>query len=76
MAPLLRELKRIIRYRLSDIRDVAGYDLAAMKMVSRVANDRKKAFAIQDNQPTTDIWAGLGLGSDAAAALEGRPSRR
>ena len=75
MAPPLRELRRLIRTRLAEARDVAGFDLAAMKLISRAANERKQSF-VGGDESVKDIWAGLGLGSDTAAALEGRPSKR
>ena len=71
----LRELKRLLRRRLSEAKDVIGFDLAAMKLVCKVSNDRK--HSISDGLNTkTDVWAGLGLGSDVAAALEGRSKKR
>lgn len=74
MAPPLRELRRLIRIRLAEARDVVGFDLAALKLISKVANDRKQFLTSEHAQPT-DIWAGLGLGSDVAAALEGRSKK-
>lgn len=75
MVPPLRELRRLIRARVAETRDVAGFDLAALKFIARAANERKQSY-LADELPTTDIWAGLGLGSDVAAALEGRPKRK
>jgi hypothetical protein len=75
MAIPLRELRRLIRLRLAEDRDVVGFDLAALRLISRVANDRKNSFLIHDPQPK-DIWAGMGLGSDVAAALEGRSKNK
>jgi hypothetical protein len=72
MATPLRELRRLIRLRLAEDRDVVGFDLAALRLISRVANDRKNSFLTHDQSQPKDIWAGLGLGSDVAAALEGR----
>ena len=52
-----------------------GYDIAALKVIARVAHERKLAMApIQENP--VDIWAGLGLGSDVAAALQSRSRKR
>ena len=78
----VRELKRWIRIRVMEIRDVTGFDIAALKLLSKAAatasNHRNHNFYFGDypTMTTTDIWAGLGLGSDVAAALEGRPNRR
>jgi len=74
LAAPLRELRRLVQLRLGDLRDLAGYDLAALKIVGRLASDRKLQF-IQSDTPK-DVWAGLGLGSDVAAALEGRPRKK
>lgn len=76
MAPMIRELKRLLHSKLSRIRDVAGYDLAAMKMMSRMAADRRRTVSIQNDSQVKDIWADLGLGSDVAAALQGKNRRR
>jgi hypothetical protein len=75
MAIPLRELQRLIRQRLKESRDMIGYDLAAMKLITRAAQERKQAFAPIDEEPV-DIWAGLGLGSDVAAALQARGRKR
>jgi hypothetical protein len=71
----LRELKRLIRIRLSEMRDVAGFDLAALKFIAKVSSERKLSHS-KDEAQIKDIWADLGLGSDVAAALEGRSKRR
>ena len=74
MIPPLRELQRWTRQRLSEIRDVAGLNMAALTMISKIVNDKKEMqqeFGREGDQGV-DIWAGLGLGSDVAAALEGR----
>lgn len=74
MIPPLRELQRWTRQRLGEIRDVAGLNMAALTMISKIVNDKKEMqqeFGGEGDQGV-DIWAGLGLGSDVAAALEGR----
>jgi hypothetical protein len=75
MIPPLRELKRLIRMRLVEIRDIAGFDLAALKFVSKVVNEKKETY-FNETVDSNDIWAGMGLGSDVAAALEGRGRRK
>jgi hypothetical protein len=68
----LRELRRLLRQRVGELRDVVGFDLAALKVISRVANERKQKYIFDDSEATVkDIWSTLGLGSDVAAALEG-----
>jgi hypothetical protein len=72
----LRELRRLIRLRLAESRDIVGFNLAGLKMVARIANDRKQSFLDYEDNQSKDIWAGLGLGSDVAAALEQKSRRR
>lgn len=72
---LLRELRRLVRLRLTESRDIVGYNLAAMRLISQAAQEKKQLQLHIDAQPQ-DIWAGLGLGSDVAALLDGRPKRR
>jgi len=73
----LRELRRLLRERLTESRDAIGFNLAALRAVGRTAAARKERFLPLDGSPK-DIWAGMGLGSDLAAALESRrrPGRR
>ena len=74
IAPL-RELRSLIKRRLEEARDRIGINLAAMKAISRFANERKNAYNIEETR-TSDIWSGLGLGSDVAAALQSRGTKR
>lgn len=76
MATPLRELRRLVRLRLAESRDIVGYNIAATKLVARIAHEKKEAFLSTFESQSTDIWAGLGLGSDVAAALEGKSKRR
>jgi U3 small nucleolar RNA-associated protein 12 len=71
----LRELRRLLRIRLAEARDMVGYNLAAMKLIQKAAQNRKQGFFDEKSQ-SNDIWAGLGLGSDVAAALEGKKKAR
>jgi hypothetical protein len=80
MIPPLRELQRWTRQRLGEIRDVAGLDLAALKLLSKLVHEKRENYGGfgESSSPSnsgTDVWAGLGLGSDVAAALEGRRGR-
>jgi len=74
IAPL-RDLRSLIKRRLEEDRDRIGINLAAMKAVSRAAHERKNAYNMEEI-PATDVWAGLGLGSDVAAALQSRGNKR
>lgn len=71
LATPLRELRRQLRHRLQESRDVVGFNLAALRAIAKHAASRQDSF-IQTDQPHGDIWAGMGLGSDLAAAMEGR----
>ena len=72
----LRELRRLVRLRLGESRDIVGFNLAALRMVARVAHDKKQSYLDYDASQTMDIWAGMGLGSEVAAAVEGRGKRK
>jgi hypothetical protein len=82
MIPPLRELQRWTRQRLNEIRDVAGLDIAALKLLSKLVQEKREnatnvflgesTSTNNNNEKGIDVWAGLGLGSDVAAALEGR----
>ena len=76
MAPLIRELRRLVRMRLSEVRDTCGYNIAACRMIGRIAREQKDSKMLSIAPATTDVWAGLGLGSDVAAALEGTARKR
>lgn len=79
MIPPLRELQRWTRQRLGEIRDVAGLDLAALKLLSKMVNEKRENSSGFGESSSTingnDVWAGLGFGSDVAAALTGRRGR-
>jgi U3 small nucleolar RNA-associated protein 12 len=74
----LRELRRLLRERLSESRDTIGFNLAALRAVARTTASKKEGYLNYNADQTKDIWAGMGLGSDLAAALEGsrKPGRR
>jgi U3 small nucleolar RNA-associated protein 12 len=76
LATPLRELRRLVRMRLSQDRDTVGFNLAALRTIARVAQENKISHFIADDAQSKDIWAGLGLGSDVAAALEQKGGRR
>lgn len=72
IATPLRELRRLTRLRLAESRDTVGFNLAALRMVARVSNDKKQSYLDHNDSQTQDIWAGLGLGREVAAAFEGK----
>lgn len=76
----LRELRRLVKVRVGESRDMVGYNLVAMKAIGRFVREQKqsKGFitGIDDNNEGNNIWSKLGLGSDVAAALEGRDKKR
>jgi hypothetical protein len=71
----LRELRRLVRLRLRDARDVIGFNLAALRTVGKVASDRRATYFVPE-ESSDNVWAGLGLGSDVAAALESNGKSR
>jgi len=75
LAPLLRELRRLLQLRLRESRDTVGYNLAACRMIGRIAQERKDSKMLS-LAPSADVWAGLGFGSDVAAALSGQSVKR
>lgn len=72
----LRELRRWLRLRLSETRDVIGFDIAACKVIGKVSYEHKQQNFVDVESKPKDIWAGLGLGSDVAAILEGSRQKR
>jgi hypothetical protein len=46
-----------------------GYNLAALRAVARICNERKPITVVEEKN-LNNIWSGMGLGSDIAAALE------
>lgn len=62
--------------RLSQDRDTVGFNLAALRVIARVVQENKNSYFNADEAQSKDVWAGLGLGSDVAAALEQRGNRR
>lgn len=77
LATPLRELLRLIQLRLRQVRDdVVGYNLAALRLVGKTATAQKHANYFGPAEGDQDIWAGMGLGSDLAAAIQGRPNRK
>lgn len=72
----LRELRRLIKDRLTECRDTIGYNLVAMKTVGRLVREKKNSFLVDEIDYDKNVWGNLGLGSDVAAALEGRDKKR
>mmetsp|Transcript_12733 Transcript_12733/g.35148 ORF Transcript_12733/g.35148 Transcript_12733/m.35148 type:complete len:87 (-) Transcript_12733:163-423(-) len=70
VAAPLNELRRLMKTRLTESKDTVGFNLAALRMVARVAQERKEAFLDYEKVNTADIWAGMGLGSEMAADLQ------
>ncbi len=70
MSTPLRELRRLVKQRLAEARDTIGYNLAAINIISKVAREHKSRYHIPDEFAKKDVFGGLGLGSDTAAALQ------
>jgi len=73
----LRELVRLIQLRLRQARDdVVGYNLAALRLLAKTAACQKQLNQFGPSHESQDVWAGMGLGSDLAAAVRGRPNKK
>ena len=70
MSVPLRELQRLIKLRLSEARDTVGYNLAALRMITRVASEHKSRYHIPDDANMKNVFGNLGLGSAEAEALQ------
>ena len=68
----LRELRRLMRLHLAQSRDVVGYNLAALRAVAQASASKKDAYLDFTNDAHKEIWAGMGLGRDLAAAITER----
>lgn len=70
MSVPLRELQRLIKYRLSEARDTVGYNLAAMRMIAKVSAEHKSRYHIPSHENGQHVFGNLGLGSAEAEALQ------
>eukprot|EP00986_Skeletonema_menzelii_P011964 scaffold6338_cov152-Skeletonema_menzelii.AAC.8 len=59
MTPL-RELQTLVRMRTTEIRDTVGFNIAAMRIIARIANEKKNERINYEEKSMKDIWAGLG----------------
>jgi U3 small nucleolar RNA-associated protein 12 len=59
MTPL-RELQTLVRMRTTEIRDTVGFNIAAMRIIARIANEKKNERINYEEKTMKDIWAGLG----------------
>lgn len=66
----LRELRRLLRERLSESRDSIGFNLAALRAVARANASKKESYLNYNSNDQKNIWAGMGLGRDLAACSE------
>jgi U3 small nucleolar RNA-associated protein 12 len=70
MSVPLRELRRLLKVRLTEARDTVGYNLAAIRMVTKVSAEYKSRYHVPDDSVKQDIFKGLGLGSELSQALQ------
>lgn len=68
----LRELRQLLRCRLSESRDSIGFNLAALRAVAAAYSNRKERYLNYRSNDLQGFWSGIGVGSDLAAALESR----
>lgn len=59
IAPL-RELQYLVRKRTTEIRDMVGFNLAAMRMVAQIADEKKSERLNHEEKSMKDIWGELG----------------
>ncbi|KAL7428600.1 hypothetical protein ACHAXH_001719 [Discostella pseudostelligera] len=59
MTPL-RELQTLVRKRTSEIRDTVGFNLAAIRMICRVSNEKKNERLNLEEKTMKEIWGELG----------------
>ena len=56
----LRELQTLVRKRTTDVRDTIGFNMAAIKMVSRIANEKNNERVTYEEKSMEEIWGELG----------------
>jgi U3 small nucleolar RNA-associated protein 12 len=70
----LRELHRLLRRRLSEARDSIGYNLAAMKLIQKAAQEHKTQYRIVENKDemVKPVFTSknLGIGSTESEVLQ------
>lgn len=59
MTPL-RELQTLVRKRTTETRDTVGFNLAAIRMVTKIANEKKNERAGYEEKSMKEIWGELG----------------
>ena len=59
MTPL-RELQNLVRLRTTEIRDTVGFNLAAIRTVSRISNEKKSERLTYEEKTMKEIWGELG----------------
>jgi len=73
LATPVRELRKLIKIRLEESRNTFGFNLVALKAITKLAHEQKNNLTTETK---TDIWAGMGVGSDIAAALQRTKKRK
>lgn len=59
MTPL-RELQTLVRKRTTEIRDTVGFNIAAVRMVARIANEKRSDRLSHEEKTMKDIWGEMG----------------
>jgi U3 small nucleolar RNA-associated protein 12 len=76
----LRELRRLLRQRLSEARDSIGYNLAAIRLIQKAAQEHKGRYRIteykEDEMKPIFTSKNLGIGSAEAEAVQRKSIRR
>ena len=69
MSVPLRELRRLLKIRLAEARDTIGYNLAAIRIIAKVAEENKNRYHVPDDT-RKDVFKDLGLGSQLSEELQ------
>jgi len=76
MAGTLGRVRKLLRVRLESERDLCGYNLAASRSVAKERRERREEKEGFGGMTGEEVWGQIGLGSDVAAALQGRKRRK
>ena len=59
MTAPLRELRGLVRDRTTDVRDTVGFNMAALRMIARIADEKKNERIDTREKSMTEIWGNL-----------------
>lgn len=59
MTAPLRELRGLVRDRTTDVRDTVGFSMAALRMIARIADERRNERVDTREKSMKEIWGNL-----------------